>query len=451
MNVKMNAFINNKDTRLNMSHKAYKLSSYKKVVLLFLFFSLALPLRVPIGMGSVSIMWVGIALIFCLLMIKQTVQKFYRFEVKTLYPILIFAGFSIFSLMDAYNPIYGLNKLVLWLSGVLLMLIVRDLVTSQEVRSILLDRLILCCLVVSTTGILIIVSGYIIGVDTMIQLLIHKVLPYIRSSRDVEHTMIIQQTVSRYLNWALAKGSMFRNITIFLTPIGSAGFFGLILPIIMSRYLNIKRSRWNKFLLAFVFVSFLLTMCRGGFIAASIALCFVLFKSNALSKKIFFMFFILILVALIFSVESFSERLLGGTAESSHSVSARYFFLLDGLAIAKDNILNGVGFANYELGNVSNIREYPHNQYVELWCETGLMGMISYAFFLFYFFKRSLRRISSSLLIIEEKAVHIGIAGSILFFIIYSSMEDLIATTMVNLTFFVILGISEARLRHERI
>ncbi len=107
-----------------------------------------------------------------------------------------------------------------------------------------------------------------------------------------------------------------------------------------------------------------------------------------------------------------------------------------------ENSATGIGFGNYETYVNAPLHEYPHNQFIEVWAETGLGGLISYALILIALLRRNyiaMRNSSTAF----DRALYTGVVGSIVFFIVHSLFEDVLGAPPTLLTFMIIIGIAE--------
>ena len=107
-----------------------------------------------------------------------------------------------------------------------------------------------------------------------------------------------------------------------------------------------------------------------------------------------------------------------------------------------ENSATGIGFGDYETYVNAPLHEYPHNQFIEVWAETGLGGLISYAPILIALLRRNyiaMRNSSTAF----DRALYTGVVGSIIFFITHSLFEDMLGAPPTLLTFMIIIGIAE--------
>ncbi len=111
------------------------------------------------------------------------------------------------------------------------------------------------------------------------------------------------------------------------------------------------------------------------------------------------------LFALVYFASFGSPGDAGGILENYVSSQATYFkwrmvFYRDALRMALDNPLLGVGIGNFEstyplyrsipetLDPKHNVLDHAHNDYLELWAEVGLGGLIAFLWLLWAFFRK---------------------------------------------------------------
>ncbi len=414
-----------------------------------LLFVIVFPFRIPVGSASIALTWVVIVVLLYFYFIKEAHRRFTGLpSLKLLTPFFIFTAFAAISIAAAPDKVLCIKKLILWCLGIGLMVLTRDITSSLKDRSVFMRLLFLSSLLVGCIGFMIIALGLIFGVEPVFDFLIMKIMPLFRSADEWELMVYKSKYSHRYLNWTVLGNTMFRNISIFLGPIAPAAFFGLLAPIALALYLNTRRNIYF-FIFFFIFVNILLNITRGSWMPLLFALVFVYITSKGATKKILGALVIITIVVVVLSFEPYSARVFEKSFGENTSLSTRIEFLMRGLEIVKGNILFGVGFANYEQVVYSLIHEYPHNQYVELWAETGLGGLFGYLFILYTVIKRTYSRISLASTD-YDRAIYIGLTGSVAFFAIYSFFEDLLATPPAILTFMLLVGASEGLARPRK-
>ena len=225
----------------------------------------------------------------------------------------------------------------------------------------------------------------------------------------------------------------------------TAGFLGLLAPLALGFYLNMKSDgKWHSFILYFALLNILLTQTRGAWVGVVVSMLVVLALSKGVKRKFIVLAVISIagVVGLLFAGDIFLSRVLATSRQAYMSIDTRLVFLRRGIEIAMGNSVTGIGFANYETYVNAPFREYPHNQFIEVWAETGLGGLLSYALILVVLLRRNyiaMRNSSTAF----GKALYTGVVGSIVFFVVHSLFEDMLGAPPALLTFMVIIGIAE--------
>ena len=168
--------------------------------------------------------------------------------------------------------------------------------------------------------------------------------------------------------------------------------FGLFGPITFG-WLNtlmlvismLKTRNWRYFLIAFLMIIW--CGSKGPFVISSIFIFFAIKKHfKQISFKQISLFLIVICIAynyidlyensrifksltqLFLNTDSYTE------GEGAGSIGSRISFYLEGINLWRENWLVGVGFGSWE--NYVPGHKYPHNFFLELLAETGLIGFL---------------------------------------------------------------------------
>ena len=140
------------------------------------------------------------------------------------------------------------------------------------------------------------------------------------------------------------------------------------------------------------------TLSRSGWIGLALAVCVM---ALLLNWRLLAPLAILGVAALPFLPSSIYERVLSIGDRSDTSVSYRMAIYQSTFNLLRDYWLKGVGLGTDALGQA--FRDYPrmydghfpihtHNNYVEIWCETGLLGFLAYLALLANTAKTALRQ-----------------------------------------------------------
>jgi len=427
------------------STRFYWTISFKKIFLFILIFPIILPFRIPVGDGSVALPWIVISLFLYYYFIKQIYTGFINFPSKFLAPFFIFTAFAFISIRVASDKMLGIEKIIIWSLAIVAMIIVRDLISSPENRSVFLRLLFFSAFLAGAVGLLIIILGLILGIDKVFDFMFFEIAPYLMS-REVRMTSMVEIRLHHpLLNWTVKGGKIFRNISLFFSPTVAAGFFGLLAPVALSLYLNTKRRGLYLFTF-FIIANVLLTMTRSSWIALFFAFGYVFLKSESFNRKMIVCASVIVFMATLLSFEPFNRRIFSETFSAEGSMVYRSLYLKQGLELVKAHSFYGIGFANYKhFSNLFVLRGPPHNGYIKLWAETGLGGLFGFLLILLTAFRRNSKKIRFAATPFD-KGLYIGIVGSIIFFIVYSFFGDHLSSPPVIMTFMLLLGLGETDL-----
>lgn len=410
------------------------------------FFSILLPLRIPVGDGSIAGTWLIIFLLFGMYLLKASVNRS-PLSMGSLVPLFIpFTLFACLSLVNAQDKTHGASKVILWGLSIVLLVITTDVVSrSRENVKKIRNLIYYVSLALGVIGIALIISGIIFGVEPVVSFMFSKLYPLVRSEADFVSQAETMRRYQPLLNWTVMDGKLMRNISLFLSPIVTASFFGLLAPLAMGFYLNMKsESKWHSFILYFALLNILLTQTRGAWVGIVVSLLMVLAISREVKRKVIVIATISLVgvVGLLFAGEVFLSRALALSRQAYMSIDTRLVFMERGIRIAMENSVTGIGFANYETYVNAPFHEYPHNQFIEVWAETGLGGLVSYALILAVLLRRNYVAMRNSPTAFD-RGLYTGVFGAIIFFIMHSLFEDMLGAPPVLLTFMIIIGIAE--------
>lgn len=186
-----------------------------------------------------------------------------------------------------------------------------------------------------------------------------------------------------------------------------------IMPYIFYKLLDVSFSKLKKYLgiILFLIVSVLITGERMSFLMYVFYLTlffslFLLKKKNSKRLLIFFSIFILLFSFFVSKVEIVKKRYfeLFDIVSNFHGSSYGKLFV-SGFELWKKNPINGVGVKNFriecdiQLENRDPFQHplcstHPHNLYLEILSETGLIGISLFLIFLFLIYKFFLNNMS---------------------------------------------------------
>ena len=256
-----------------------------------------------------------------------------------------------------------------------------------------------------------------------------------------------------YLYFAFDDYANLRFISTFFQPNPLAGFLllpiSLLLPIFIFTT-NLKKNIFLGFLSILTLGGFILTVSRGAmsifilvwlfiFIISLLKKEYVL-KTSHLIKIISIVFLAVILAVGIYKLKmshasiksnnnyGTNQQVFSGGATKDEAISSRFKFMKTGLTIVRDNLFLGIGLGAYREAEIkyrdNPIYETndPHNLYLRIFSETGILGGISFLaivalvglFVLYKLWKMNLSKLSP---------IEIGLMSGTICIIFHNFME----------------------------
>ena len=247
----------------------------------------------------------------------------------------------------------------------------------------------------------------------------------------------------------LSRLSSNRIFSTFVYPNMFAGYIVMLFPI--GLVMAIRSKSFLKYV--FLIISALLLCCLfytksigGYFTIIFISVFFLIFYFLKEKKKILvgsglFILFSLILFLLLFR--------LGGLPHSS-SFQDRLGYWQASLRMVKESPLLGSGpgtfgsrFARYKLPSTMET-QHAHNNFLEIWVETGIFGLLFFLWLWWNFFRAALRKVTQ-----RKNLILLGLSLSIFAFLVHSFGDfDLYNPSLTTITFF-ILSLAVVKLKEN--
>lgn len=182
----------------------------------------------------------------------------------------------------------------------------------------------------------------------------------------------------------------------------------------------------------------ILTRSRGGWIAGILAVVFI----GILKDRKIVIGLILVLATLFFSVPlSYRERACSLLTALDMS---RISLWKEAIDIIKDFPLLGTGpntysivSADYSLNDITK-GFYPHNSYLHLAAETGILGLAAFMWFIFSFFKTALKTLKESSGF--KSVLLIGLVSAFSAFLFHSFVDTNFYSLQLNILMWFIMG-----------
>jgi O-antigen ligase len=165
-------------------------------------------------------------------------------------------------------------------------------------------------------------------------------------------------------------------LALYLAPL-----FGLFFTLFVFDY-RLFKNKWVEWAgMGIVGLALLMTFSRGAWIAVAISLLWVLAKRFGFKKTSIAAACLIILIAVIPSTRHRISLGLSDPSSEAHGSLINF-----GFQKALEHPLLGTGLAGFAVFNQGV--NYPHNIVLNFWLETGILGMISFAWIIFLVFRQ---------------------------------------------------------------
>ncbi len=273
------------------------------------------------------------------------------------YPLFFFSLALIISAAFSQNRLNSLSELYKYVTGMLLLIVGATLKGKDRKQTI---DIIVC-------------SGVIIALLAIYQ--------YFFGFRHVSDYMARHNITSDFtLDYIQRKRVFFP----FVTPNILAGYLAMIIPLSLI-------YKYRVFILTPLFMALLLTKSLGGLLCLLLAstLYFFLSKEKDWKKISIFLCGLLMFASIIFLLRIVNAQ---GHTHPFYSTTMRLDYWRQALEIIKAHPLQGLGLGNFNLP----LSRYAHNSYLQIWAETGILGIASFLWLIFVIFKGAILRLNNS-------------------------------------------------------
>jgi len=313
------------------------------------------------------------------------------------YPLLLFVLALVISSIFSSNISASVKELYKYAASILLLCIVASLSNKAK------NRVILC----------IALSGFAISLIAIYQYL----FGFGHLANYVAQKNIADPFISDYIIRR-------RPFAPFVTPNALAGYLAMILPLGLMQ----KNKPW---LIIPLSLALLLTKSLGALFSVSLGLILYFCLQGKLRKKgIFVICGILMITGLVLIFRASAQKL---HTQPIFSAIMRLNYWRDTLSIIKLQPWTGVGPGNFNLAQ----SRYAHNSYLQLWAETGMLGLISFLWLIFAVFKSRFKLLKDS----GHKKIPACLITACAIFLLHNLVDFTFFLPEVSLIWWVILGL----------
>lgn len=235
---------------------------------------------------------------------------------------------------------------------------------------------------------------------------------------------------------------------------GFAAYLSVLLFVIIGFLGHVKRF-WQKLPLFLVFLlvsaNVILTLSRGAWVSLLITCLFLLIFSGNKKNALFFLLFLVGFTCVIFSAPLIRERFLtivekGGDADRLRVWKSALVMFRESPLLGK-----GIGSFGQLVGNYHRyiVPQYTHNCYLQILAETGLLGFVSFIWFLGEIVHKGFRKLKQ-----KHDSLFFGLFFGLLVFLVHSFFDTQLFTLSLSILFwflasFVTIHISQPSCQKE--
>lgn len=424
------------------------------LLIVYLPFQIALNPRTGFDLASLRVF---IILLFVVCLVKALITKsligwtcFKNFQSIGLFLFFILAGFS---LIGAENIIWGLRKLVFFLSIFPLYFLVMALTDNWLKIKKIIFALTCGAGLIALIGLGQFIAPFIFGLDKICQFWAWQIVPVFSGFN-------FGALILAYSSWLVNVDgrTILRAFSLFSDPHMFSFYLGLILPLVLVLLSLKSKNRASGFLNSLVlyclyfslFIALLLTFARGAYFAimATFLVLAGLFWRYLKAKKIALLLGLSLLIFII-PITPIADRFYSSFDMSDGSNIGRLEMWQQAGLAGWERPWQGVGLGNYSLlvdpdfGYRNPIT--AHNLYLDIFSEIGIFALIVWLVLILGTIGQlfwQIRITKGSDFNKGQTIIRIGLIGSLVYFSVHSFFETPIYHPSVLALLMIILGLS---------
>ena len=247
-------------------------------------------------------------------------------------------------------------------------------------------------------------------------------------------------------------GAGYRATSFFGNPNPLAGYANLIIPVSFCMLMTSVRL-WERITLGISTVLSIIiwvsTFSRTGWLSLVMIMILVFSLTKVKMKKVVLLLVVFLAIsAILLSSNIYKSEFMKTTTlnEVKKALEPRALCYPIGLNMVKDDLILGIGIGNYPLlikkyTNVYEItRHHLHNLYLQLFVETGFMGLSAFIFWLVCIVKylvNSLKSLENS----RHYWLFVGLMGGVIVYL-FNNLADVLTVHGIHLQWGIILGLA---------
>jgi len=319
-----------------------------------------------------------------------------------IYPLILFCLALFISAIFSQDKFNSLAQLYPYISGLILFLTFATLASEKD-KLLTMQTIILTGLVIS----LLAIYQYLFGFK-----------------HALDYLSINQLSLPFASDYLQRKRVFFP----FVTPSALGGYLSMVILLVLA-------NRKRIWLILVIFFALLLTKSLGAFLSLFCALIIYFVIQGKLKKvNILLLAGLFLLMVILILGRSATQQ---GHLHPAFSTIMRLNYWQESLAIIKTHPFVGIGLGNFNLPS----SRYAHNAYLQIWAETGILGLCSLIWLVLVIFKTCLKNLTQS----PDKRLIAGLLAASAVFLIHNFLDFTFFLPEISLIWWVILGLAVSR------
>jgi len=392
---------------------------------------------------------VFIVILFVFWLGRNIFQKFLaeffskNLQALGLFFFIILAGMS---LLGAENPLWGMRKIIYFLSIFPLYFLVVNLADNSKKIKKIIKGLIVSASLVALIGLFQFLAQFVFGLEKVYDFWAMNILPVFSGFN-------LGALILAYPSWLvnISGKTIMRAFSLFSDPHMFSFYLGITMPFLIALRPKIFKGWIFKVSIVLLFIALLLSFTRGAYlalIASFLVLSFILWRY--LNNRKIALLLLASLLVFVIPATPFSDRFYSTFNLSEGSNVGRLEMWQQASQAGLKNFWRGVGLGNYSLiVNTDFGYRNPvtaHNLYLDIFSEMGFFALAVWLLLVLgtigYLFEK-LKRIGNK----EKKYFLTALIGSLTYLSIHSFFETPIYSPVVLAILMIILGCSTLVLR----
>lgn len=379
--------------------------------IVFVIFSIPLEGKINLGHFSIYPLEAILVTIIVICIYKLIVRKINYFRnTKLIYCYLPFLFFILLSALKSMGLSLTIKEIVRWFDLFIIYFLTINLIDADKKLRIVLYSMFFTVTIVSICGIVNYIGGNVVDTEN-----VHRA------------------------------SSLFGN------PNTLAGFACLTLPVLFGIVMT-GTFLWKRITLLFITAvsvsALFLSFSRSSWISLifTMILTFFLIKVKKKVVLIFLMLFTILAIPFLFSDirESFIHRF--GLESTRNSIVKKTMNHSIGFNMVREDLFFGIGAGNYPLlikkftKREVLIQNNLHNLYLQIFVETGLMGLCAFVFWLtciIKYFMGALKSLENS----GNYSLYLGLVGGIIVYL-FNNFANILTVHGIHLQWSILIGLA---------